>query len=66
MGYISCSYFDGMLLKTVNELTYENDVLDVPYPPDVGDYLQVKVCSCYLYVVWFVINVHNFISLYFQ
>uniref|UniRef100_A0ACD5YC70 Uncharacterized protein n=1 Tax=Avena sativa TaxID=4498 RepID=A0ACD5YC70_AVESA len=36
------SEFDGVLLKTVDELMYENDVLDLPYPPDVGDYLQLK------------------------
>jgi hypothetical protein len=43
MGYISCSEFDGMLLKTVDELMYENDVLDLPYTPDVADYLQQRV-----------------------
>ncbi|XBI06942.1 hypothetical protein VPH35_134908 [Triticum aestivum] len=36
------SYFDGMLLKNMNELMYENEVLDLPYNPDVGDYLQFK------------------------
>ncbi|CAM0878975.1 unnamed protein product [Alopecurus aequalis] len=37
------SDFDGMLLKTVNGLMYENDVLDLPYAPDVGDYLQQRI-----------------------
>jgi hypothetical protein len=32
-----------MLLKTVDELMYENDVLDLPYTPDVADYLQQRV-----------------------
>ncbi|XBI35146.1 hypothetical protein VPH35_120873 [Triticum aestivum] len=36
------SDFDGMLLKNINELMYENEVLDLPYNPDVGDYLQFK------------------------
>ncbi|XP_073359739.1 RNA polymerase II C-terminal domain phosphatase-like 2 [Aegilops tauschii subsp. strangulata] len=35
--------FDGMLLKNINELMYENEVLDLPYSPDVGDYLQFKI-----------------------
>jgi hypothetical protein len=51
MGYIFCSDFDGMLLEKVNELMYENDVLDLPYTPDVGDYLQRRVSSCNLYIV---------------
>ncbi|XBI75656.1 hypothetical protein VPH35_069009 [Triticum aestivum] len=37
------SEFDGMLQKKINELMYENEVLDLPYSPDVGDYLQFKV-----------------------
>ncbi|CAM0958954.1 unnamed protein product [Alopecurus aequalis] len=37
------SDFDGMLLKTVDELMYENDVLDLPCAPDVGDYLQRRI-----------------------
>ncbi|KAM0899429.1 hypothetical protein ACQ4PT_021297 [Festuca glaucescens] len=37
------SEFDGMLLKAVDELMYENDVLDLPYTPDVGDYLQLRI-----------------------
>uniref|UniRef100_A0ACD5UG43 Uncharacterized protein n=1 Tax=Avena sativa TaxID=4498 RepID=A0ACD5UG43_AVESA len=36
------SDFDGVLLKIIDGLMYENDVLDLPYAPDVGDYLQRK------------------------
>ncbi|KAE8774811.1 RNA polymerase II C-terminal domain phosphatase-like 2 [Hordeum vulgare] len=36
------SEFDGMLLKNINELVYENEVLDLPYSPDISDYLQFK------------------------
>ena len=32
-----------MLLKNINEQMYENEVLDLPYNQDVGDYLQFKV-----------------------
>ncbi|KAM0929276.1 hypothetical protein ACQ4PT_001717 [Festuca glaucescens] len=31
--------FDENLLKKVFELLYENELLDLPYAPDVGDYL---------------------------
>uniref|UniRef100_A0ACD5WLV5 Uncharacterized protein n=1 Tax=Avena sativa TaxID=4498 RepID=A0ACD5WLV5_AVESA len=31
--------FDENLLKKVFDLTYENELLDLPYAPDVGDYL---------------------------
>ena len=32
-----------MLQKNINEQMYENEVLDLPYNQDVGDYLQFKV-----------------------
>ena len=32
-----------MLLKKINEQICENEVLDLPYNQDVGDYLQFKV-----------------------
>lgn len=35
------SEFDGMLLKKVDELMYENDGLDLVYTPDVGDYVEL-------------------------
>ena len=63
MGYISCSEFDGMLLKAVDELMYENDVLDLPCPPDVADYLQPRVSSCYLCYCLVVAKNQTFISL---
>jgi hypothetical protein len=52
-----------MLLKAVDELMYENDVLDLPCTPDVGDYLQLRVFSCYLCIAWSVTNNQAFITL---
>jgi RNA polymerase II C-terminal domain phosphatase-like 1/2 len=34
-----CREFDENLLRKVFELMYENELLDLPYAPDVGDYL---------------------------
>ena len=31
------------LRKNINEQMYENEVLDLPYNQDIGDYLQFKV-----------------------
>ena len=40
-----------MLLKDINEQMYENEVLDLPYNEDVGEYLQFKVFYTTLYRV---------------
>ncbi|XP_047081587.1 RNA polymerase II C-terminal domain phosphatase-like 2 isoform X1 [Lolium rigidum] len=37
--------FDENLLKKVFELLYENELLDLPYAPDVGDYLVCEDTS---------------------
>lgn len=49
-----------MLLKNMNELMYENEVLDLPYNPDVGDYLQFKVFLFYIYIIWSGPNIWKF------
>jgi hypothetical protein len=39
--------FDENLLRKVFELFYENGLLDLPYAPDVGDYLV-----CEVLIIW--------------
>lgn len=51
-----CREFDENLLRKVFELMYENEFLDLPYAPDVGDYLVCEVTllnRCYFVCVYF-------------
>jgi len=41
--FFSFREFDENLLRKVFELFYENGLLDLPYAPDVGDYLVCEV-----------------------
>jgi hypothetical protein len=52
-----------MLLKKVDGLMYENDGLDLVYTPDVGDYVELTVFSCYLCIAWTVTKNQTFILL---
>jgi hypothetical protein len=40
--------FDENLFKKVYELCYENELLDLPYAPDVGDYL---ICEVVMFLI---------------
>jgi len=52
--------FDENLMRRIFELCYENDTLDLPYSPDVSDYLmsEVQVCTFGLLCI-IEIAVHN-------
>lgn len=45
--FFSFREFDENLLRKVFELFYENGLLDLPYAPDVGDYLV-----CEVLIIW--------------
>lgn len=44
-----CREFDENLMRKIFEVYYENDVMDLPYSPDVSDYLLSEVCLVIFY-----------------
>lgn len=36
--------FDENLLRKIFEISYEDEIVNLPYAPDVGDYLISEVC----------------------
>lgn len=46
-----CRQFDENLLRRISELHYEDEVVNLPSPPDVSDYLMLEVIDHILLVI---------------